>query len=103
MQLSKDRIMAIGAYAQAHGRSSSEFSLKTIIRDGGIEQWADKAADVADVQLGMEKVKDQLEADAKMREAAAGKMLAIGHRQRYTEKILPCAEAQRGCDRRKRS
>ena len=32
---------------------------------------------MADVQLGMERVEGQLEANAKMREATAGKMLAI--------------------------
>ena len=37
-QFSKEQIMAIGAYAQAHGRSFSDFSLETVISDGGIEQ-----------------------------------------------------------------
>ena len=69
--------MAIGAYAQAHGKSFSEISLETVMSDGGVDRWADEAADVADVQLNMDRMKGQLEANAKMR-AALPPMLAIG-------------------------
>ena len=50
-QLDRDQIMAIGAYAATNHKSFSEVSLETVIADGGVEERAAKAQEIAQAQL----------------------------------------------------
>jgi hypothetical protein len=76
-QLDRNQIVAIDAYAAAHGKSFSDVSLEAVIADSGVEKWAVAAAKATEAQLGMERFKEQLAENARVREATGGKMLAI--------------------------